>query len=151
MSVVIHVALPEADAAKLAALGEACGRKKATLAALAVGHFVRMPVVRALQRIDDEEVRNYLLENPAALEFLSEGMRRRLDGNDWAELVIALKKRGKPDPDAGDGGAGAAGGSGQAGGGRAKPARRRRRAQSSPAPATSPGAGPLQAAGLIFG
>lgn len=95
-SLILHVRLNEEDDQLLTRLAAATGRKKATLAALGIGHFVRDPRIRALEHLEGlhemRQLQAYLLDNPAALELVDEARRQRLDSYGWAVLLKQIDR-----------------------------------------------------------
>ena len=80
---ILHVRLTVEDHEHLDALASSCGRPKSTLAGIAVGVFVRNPAIRAVLRLEDAELGEYIARTPAALELLSRGMARGFTDEDW--------------------------------------------------------------------
>ena len=87
----LHLWATSEDLELLDKLATAFGTKKATLARLALAHWVRDPRVHALAALEDEDVRTYLLEQPAAFEFVHMAKARRLTDVEWGVLLERLE------------------------------------------------------------
>lgn len=88
----LHVNVTDEDNATLDELATLTGRKKANLAALAIGLFVRRPTIREATKVEDGELRSYLLDTPAALELVALGMAAKVPTRAWRVLIEHMKE-----------------------------------------------------------